>query len=478
MARRARQSRAGLERFKHLVSLLREMNFAFNNIRLYPPTHTEVSGAVSRLHEGLAPVLQDQDDVGFGFMDEMLYVEGAMSIEETSNNQMLVDRFTRCRVKYLTIGRGVTREELLTFFTLMNAEAVKPTEEPPGDILARGGVKTIHVVEADVDDLASKSKLTRRRTLFDWYEKSVGTLKAVHDQLLKNPQAELKPLYRMVDDMAATMRSKGHEPFLLLPALGRGLDPHMTHALNACIYSCAIGDFYGLNSGQIQTLCVAACVHDTGRCIIPAEWASDPSPLTLFERAVVHQHSSWGFLLLLRQEEVPPAVALLAARHHDPATAKAPEGSYSPDTLHRILHLADAYDLAAFSDRYYWRKHRQDRVLKRILRRRSETYDPTLVKLLVQCVGYFPPGTLVRLADGRRAIVVRPNPEHVARPKVYCFEASDKDPEAPPEIVDLAQTDPSGLAFASSVAGVFEDRTLDARAILDKKKEFLLAPNL
>jgi hypothetical protein len=175
-------------------------------------------------------------------MDEMLYVEGAMSIEETANNQMLVDRFTRCRVKYLTIARGVTREELLTFFTLMNAEATKPTQEPPGDILARGGLKTIHAVEADVDDVASKSKLTRRRTLLDWYEKSMGTLKAVHDSVLKNPQADLKPLYRLVDDMTATMRTKGHEPFLLLPILGQKLDPHMTHALNVCIYSCTLAE--------------------------------------------------------------------------------------------------------------------------------------------------------------------------------------------------------------------------------------------
>ena len=237
-------------------------------------------------------------------------------------------------------------------------------------------------------------------------------------------------------------------------------------------------ELFGLNSGQIQTLCAAACMHDMGRCIIPPEWATDPSPLTLFERAVVHQHSSWGFLLLLRQEETPPAVALLAGRHHDAPAAKAPEGSYSPDILHRILHLADAYDLAAFGDRYYWRKQPQDRVLRLILRHRGDVYDPLLAKLLVRCVGYYPPGTLVRMKDGRRAIVVRPAPDHVARPKAYWFESPEEKPDSPPEIVDLTRTDPSGAEFLASIEGVLQDKALDIHGILDKKKEFLLAPEL
>ena len=42
----------------------------------------------------------------------------------------------------------------------------------------------------------------------------------------------------------------------------------------------------------------AAFLHDMGRCIIPTEWTSDPAPLTLFERAVVHQHPAWSYLLL------------------------------------------------------------------------------------------------------------------------------------------------------------------------------------
>ncbi|HBL18032.1 MAG: hypothetical protein A2X36_09030 [Elusimicrobia bacterium GWA2_69_24] len=483
MARRARKSRAGLERWNQLIGALRLMNFAFNNVRLYPPTHAEVSGVIAKLHETLAPVFTEQDDVGFGFMDEMLYVEGAMSIEETSNNQMLVDRFTRCRVKYLTITKTASQDDLLLFFRLMNEEAKKPAADPPSEVLAKNNVQNIHVVEAEVDDVSSRSKLARRKTLLDWYVKSIATLKTTQDGLLRDPKTDLRPLFRMADDLMATIRTKGYEPFLLLPILGRGMDPHTAHGINAAILSCSLAELYGLNSGQIQTLCVAALLHDVGRAIIPPEWASDPSPLGLFERAAVHQHTTWSFLFLARHEEIPSSVSMLAARHHEnPLDAGSKPGAtgYAPDLFHRILNLADAYDLASASERFYWKKQRPDRILRSILRKRGLWYDPLMAKLLTQLVGYYPVGSLVRLDDGQKALVVRNNPANIARPTVYLYEAPSPGPivegeEPPPAILDLAAVQEDGLGYAHHVAGILgPEATVDTRALLDQKKEYLL----
>ncbi|MFA6317769.1 MAG: hypothetical protein WC943_10155 [Elusimicrobiota bacterium] len=135
MARRVRKSRAENIRWNQMIEALRLMNFGLNNIRLYPPTHSEVVGALKRLSETLGPILEEQDDVGFGFMDELLYIEGSMSIEETVANQMLVDRFSRCRVKYLTLMKGVSLEDLSVLFQILNAESLKPTGVTPAEQL-------------------------------------------------------------------------------------------------------------------------------------------------------------------------------------------------------------------------------------------------------------------------------------------------------------------------------------------------------
>lgn len=468
-----------------MVQSLRHMNFAFNNVRLYPPTHSEVVGVLGKLHGTLTPILEEQEDIGYGFMDELLYLEGAMSIEETAANQMLVDRFSKCRVKYLTIMRGVTQDDLLTFFQILNAEATKPTTEHPAELLDQKGVQTIHIVEADLDETASKSKLVKKKTLLDWYERAIQTLKSAQLDLFRDGvQPDLKALYRVVDDMMATIRNKGCEPFLLLPLLSQAMDPHLTHSVNTAILCCALGDVYGLNSGQIHTLCGCAYLHDLGRLTLPPELHRNEAPLTEEDRALIHQHSDWGFLLLTRNEELAPQIGLLAAQHHIASPT---------DLYHKILALADEYDLALAGGKYYWKKGRKDRILARILNQRGGRYDPILVKLLVNCVGYYPVGSLVGLDDGQRGIVVRPNPGNPLRPKVYLFEAppaprspaegeaapSAQPPaeeEPPPVVVDLSEFNEAGTGFKRSVAAILDPTPdVDVFGLLDLKKEYLLS---
>ncbi|MBI5238950.1 MAG: HD domain-containing protein [Elusimicrobia bacterium] len=481
MARHKRRTRADEARLVRLVEALRFMNFAFNNVRLYPPTHAEVVGVMARLQETLAGVFEEAEDVGYGFMDELLYIEGAMSVEETAANQMLVDRFSRCRVKYLTIMKGVTPEDLLAFFQLLNAEATKPSAEHPAELLEKMGVRTIHIVEADVDDVASKSKVSRKKTLFDWYVKAVGVLDALRAEFMAGGDPDLRPLFHLTDDMMATIRNKGFEPFLLLPRLSRGLDAWNAHSVNVAVLACALGEACGLNSGHVQTLCVTAFLHDLGRLIIPPEWADDPSPLSAADREVVRQHADWSYFLLTKHPELSPGIGLFGALHH---RADLPAGGYQPDVIHRILAVADHYDLAYLGDKYYWRHHRPDRVLRHLLLRRGRPHEPALLKLLVNAVGYYPTGTLVRLDDGQRAVVVRPNPMHPARPRVWLFESAAPAPaegeaESSLPLADLTDLAAGGLGFARSIAGVLPpDPATDVAALIDAQKEYLLSFNL
>jgi HD-GYP domain-containing protein (c-di-GMP phosphodiesterase class II) len=486
MPKRVRKSRAGLKHWKKLVTALKLMNFVATNVKIYPPTHSEVRSVVAKLRETLQPVFADSDDIGYGFMDELLYIEGAMSIEETQNNEDLVEVFTKCRIKYVTLTKDVSEEELLGFFVAMNDTAQSAEPKPVTDLLAEQAIRTINIVESEADDEAGKGRQGRRRTLLDWYDKVLDIVTAVQEDLRKNPDADLRPIYHVVDDMMATMRTKGYEPFLLLPGMTRELHPHHGHAINTAIYCGALGELYGLNSGQIQTLCVGAFLHDLGRCIIPVEWAADAAPLTLFERAVVNQHPSWSFLLLTRHKELPPAIALLSAYHHARPAASKKTGRYFPDILQKILHTADAFDLAQFSDHFYWKRRPSRRMLLSMLRRRGVWYDAPLVKVLTQMVGLYPVGTPLELNDGRKGIVVRSDPASVARPRLYMYEADVDKPElAPgeeepdPEILDLMDLTEDELGYKYEVEHVLSAGSeINVVQLLDRRREHLLGHKL
>ena len=496
MARRIRRSRADIQRWTQMVSCLRLMNIAFTNVRIYPANHPEVSGTLVKLHKLVDPLVQELEDIGFGFMDEMLYLEGAMSLEETAANQVVVERFTRCRVKYLTLTKGITVEDLAVFFQVLNEEANTPSGQRPGEILEGKGVRTIHIVEAEMAELAGKGKFAKKKTLLDWYEKAVTTYKTAVEQYRKGQQVDFKALYRHIDDMTATIKNKGHEPYLLLPVMGKGLDAHACHGVNVSILACALGQQYGLNTGQINTLSICAFLHDLGRLIIPAAWTERKTALTRDERAMAQQHPVWGSLFLLCKTELPPQMGVLADRHHAVQAPAVVSGGYMPDVFHKIIAAADYYDLAFISDKYYWKKHRQDRVLHKMLNRRGKQFDPTILKLLANCVGFYPAGSLVLLKDGRKGIVVRSNSAHFARPRVYLYEADTLPdqafeetqtpesgaavPEAPPPpMLDLIELNEAGTGFKNSVVSVLSaSGAADVQKLLSRRKEFFLRHSL
>jgi len=239
-------------------------------------------------------------------------------------------------------------------------------------------------------------------------------------------------------------------------------------------------------------------LHDIGRLNIPKEWTDRKTALTPEERDLVNQHAGQGSLWLLRREDLPPQLGLLAAWHHVDFSGDDVKTTYKPDIFHKVLAMADDYDLSVNSDKYYWRKHRKDRTLRKMLNKRGVCYDSTLIKLLINCVGYFPVGSLVQLDTGERGIVVLPNLYHAGRPKVYLFESAENETtgaqvaaetipgsdqagtvegtEAPPKILDLTEINDTGMDFKHTITALLSPPSdINIQSILDKKKEYLLS---
>jgi len=472
------RSRKDERRYGLLAEALRQMNSALNSLRLYPAAHAEVKAALQRLREVLARSFQEAEEVGFGFIDGYLYIDGVMSVEETALNQNLLRCFSLCRIEYLLMSSAVTAEELSAFFQFFAAEAVKPSGMPPSLFLRTQGIRTIKAVEAEVADASGDGQPAARKPLPAWYAKAAATLGDVQRGFARGQAPGLEAMGRLVDDMLATIHTKGHAPFLLLPLVCEGADPHLAHGVNAAVLAAAMGLAHGLNAEQLRGLCVAALLHDMGRLVIPLEWIDDPTPLSAEERAVVRQSGDWSYLLLTGHPELPVQAGLTAAHLRG---GSFPAGGYRPDVMRDLVALACDYDLACVSERRYWRQQRKDRMLSRILRLSGERYAPTLVKLLVQCVGFYPVGSLVRLDDGQRAVVVRPNPMHPARPKVYLFEAAEpaaapEGREPPPAVLDLCDLTEGGVGFRRSIVARLAPEPPDqARRVVARRAEPLLS---
>ncbi|MDQ7013126.1 MAG: HD domain-containing phosphohydrolase [Planctomycetota bacterium] len=108
------------------------------------------------------------------------------------------------------------------------------------------------------------------------------------------------------------------------------------------------------------------------------------------------------------------------------------------------------------------------RVLKQMLRTdMAAWFDPIVLRALVHVVPAFPPGSVVTLSDGQRAVVVSWDPLDPCRPVVAALDRFALDParfEEPGEQIDLSKSRALHIAEAEGqfVAGdLFEPETPD-----------------
>lgn len=219
----------------------------------------------------------------------------------------------------------------------------------------------------------------------------------------------------------------------------------LTHAVNVTILSVLLARAAQLPKRDVEQVGVAAFMHDVGQIDVPQEVLESPGSLSEEEWHSIRRHTLHGALRLLEAgplEFTAPA-ALAALEHHlgvwGDGYPKLPSG-WSTSVVSKIVHIADTYD--ALTSRRVYRQHpvRPDRVLAFMLENAGMRFDPLLVKLFVQTVGFYPPGTAVELDGGEIGIVVRPNREtaRLHRPQVCLLLDRDGHPVERDPIVDLA----------------------------------------
>ncbi len=107
--------------------------------------------------------------------------------------------------------------------------------------------------------------------------------------------------------------------------------------------------------------------------------------------------------------------------------------------LGRIIGIVDCYDALTSSRVYNRTPFSPENALKFMLSKSGKAFDPTLLKLFVNCVGFYPIGTLVLLNSREVGVVVanHMNPEHADRPKIQVV-ADQEGQEVEGPVLDLA----------------------------------------
>lgn len=179
-----------------------------------------------------------------------------------------------------------------------------------------------------------------------------------------------------------------------------------THALLSAGICELLAPAAGLSPAEQSSLFRAALSMNIGMTRTHDAMARQGSALSEAQRQAVHEHPALGVAALKRFGVRDPLWLQLVGDHHERSDGTGyPEGKRIGGTAQRLLQMADGY-VARLSPRQGRGGLLSQQVARELYLGPEGQPDP-LGALFVKQIGFYPPGSYVRLASGELGVVAR-----------------------------------------------------------------------
>ena len=222
-----------------------------------------------------------------------------------------------------------------------------------------------------------------------------------------------------------------------------------THALLVAGLCALIGPSAGMQNAEQLALSRAALTMNIGMTRAHDDMARQVGPLSDAQRKTVREHPQRSAGVLRQLGVVDAAwLQLVKDPHERPDGQGYPAGKAVNSTAHPLLQMADVY-VASISPRKSRGGLLSQQVARELYLGPDLTPDP-LGALFIKNVGFYPPGSYVRLASGELAVVARRGAKAHA-PAVLAIVGRQGLPLGEPTLRDT--TDPAFEVKASLAPG-------------------------
>jgi HD-GYP domain-containing protein (c-di-GMP phosphodiesterase class II) len=241
------------------------------------------------------------------------------------------------------------------------------------------------------------------------------------------------------------------------------------HSVNVCIAAVTMGHFLGLDRRALADLGVAALLHDVGKAAVYDRIRHPLEEMDEEERRLAESHPLEGAKLIARSTTLNASTLRcmrVALEHH---ATPGPQGRVPPHTsagaagypalpegwrtsqLSEIVSVADCFMNLQMHRSERGRSVTPYQALGMMLGPLAGRFDPVMLGALVHSVGFYPPGQLVELSDGRTAVVLAPDKNDLARPHLRVIMDECGVPFSPLEAKELRPL-PKALSIRRALA--------------------------
>ncbi len=437
--------------------------------RLYFAKHPRVRELGDQFTSQLADYFAETGERSFflGVVDGQLVHEGRALHGPSVMAGALVHFVERCHAGGIVFNAATTSQEVQDFVTIAATETEVPESlQDARVLLAERGIVNIELAAEYKDPLLVDADDERRawqgretcdhdlpspvlvyQALFDVVTAANACATTGRTLDIDGARAACEHLIRCAQsnftDMMQLMQYPDYDSYTV------------GHSVRVAALTVYVGDQLGLNAKQLLILGTAALLHDVGKSRIPDEILFKPGKLDPDEYAVMQSHARLGAELLLEHRNITPVDVAAAWGHH----LRHDGGGYpampswaarSPGVA--LIQICDVYE-ALTAVRPYKKPMSPLRAFEIMLGDQG-AFDPGLLAAFVGRLGLYPPGSEVRLSDGRFGTVTVPGPD-IASPTVRVTHdpAGQLLPRDEQLELDLGEAADQGLMVAELLTG-------------------------
>lgn len=214
------------------------------------------------------------------------------------------------------------------------------------------------------------------------------------------------------------------------------------HSVAVCGLMIALGRQMGLEESLVKSLGMAGLLHDVGKMAIPDEILNKPGRLTDDEFGVIKSHPVQGWEMLKDSEEVDEITLDVCLHHHEKMDGSGYPEKLSADSISlyaKMGAVCDVYD-AITSNRSYKEGWAPADSIRKMASWKGGHFDVVIFDHFVRTIGIYPTGTLVKLSNGRLAVVLDQG-VNLLKPTVKVVYSTSVNAFIEPSMVDLAKSD-------------------------------------
>ncbi|MGG0718112.1 HD domain-containing phosphohydrolase [Robertmurraya massiliosenegalensis] len=238
-----------------------------------------------------------------------------------------------------------------------------------------------------------------------WME-AIETLKTAFEAVKEKKELPIRDLQKQVVLFVEEVAKR--KALFLIPtsSLAEELREY-AHAVNVSLLSLQLAKKLGVSQKPLKDLALGCLLHDIGKALGQES----------------EHHARSGFEYLRKVREVSIVSAHVAYQHHEAIDGSGEPRGLAEKEIHefaQICALANVYDNAISKDRLP-----PHEAMEYIMTKSGTLFPSELISLFVQQVPSYIPGTMVRLNNGRDAIVTK-IVGNLQRPFVRYFDTEEE----------------------------------------------------